>query len=129
MLLEEYLVGADIPATAPFADHLSVETAVSDGEPSHLSAPGGVTGNLPLIQRGVGSLPTVLAAAATFRIWWRADSANRKRSKVEPFRIRRHRSVFQQVFKLNVCHPSTIWCPGGLQGRAIETHSITPVEH
>jgi biotin carboxylase len=43
MLLEEYLVGADIPATAPFADYLSVETAVSDGELSHLA----LTGRFP----------------------------------------------------------------------------------
>jgi biotin carboxylase len=43
MLLEEYLVGADIPATAPFADYPSVETAVSNGELSHLA----LTGRFP----------------------------------------------------------------------------------
>jgi hypothetical protein len=47
-----------------------------------------------------------------------------KKSQVEPVAIRRPRSVFLDVFKPNPCHA----IPGGLQGRAIESRSITLVE-
>jgi biotin carboxylase len=43
MVLEDYLEGAKVPGTAPFADYLSVETAVSDGRLSHLA----LTGRFP----------------------------------------------------------------------------------
>jgi hypothetical protein len=63
-------------------------------------------------------------AAAAFRVWWRAGSVKPEQSKVELVRTRRPRSIFLNVFKLNLCHV----IPGGLQGRPIESHSITLVE-
>jgi len=66
----------------------------------------------------------VRKSAAFFRVWWRAGFVKPKQSNVELVRTRRRRSVFLNVFKLNVCHVM----PGGLQGRAIESHSITLVE-
>jgi hypothetical protein len=62
--------------------------------------------------------------SAACRVRWRAGSDKQKRSNVEPVRTRRRRSVCLNVFKLNVCHVMSC----GLQGRAIESHSITLVE-
>jgi hypothetical protein len=62
--------------------------------------------------------------AADFRVWWRAGCVKRKRSNVEPVRTRRPRSVFLNVFKLNYRHALR----GSVKFRAIESHSITPVE-
>jgi hypothetical protein len=64
-------------------------------------------------------------AAAAFRVWSRAGSFKPKHSMVEPVRTRRLGSVFLKVFKPNLCHVM----PGGLQGRAIESRSITLVAH
>jgi hypothetical protein len=77
MLLEEYLVGADIPATAPFADYLSVETAVSDGELSHLA----LTGRFPpapdFRETGSSYPPLSTTRAATSCSTWRQRQQRR----------------------------------------------------
>lgn len=77
--------------------------------------------------RGAGNLLTIRlgTSADAFRVWWRAGSVKPKRSVVEPVRTRRFRSVFLIVIKLNIYHVM----PGGLQGRAIESRSITVAEH
>ena len=74
MLLEEYLVGADI-AAVPFADYPSVETAVSDGELSHLA----LTGRFPPAQTsarpGSSYPPLSTTRAATSCSTWRQRQA------------------------------------------------------
>src|ERR1700729_2014361 len=65
----------------------------------------------------------VRESAALIRVWWRAGVVEPNRSNVEPVRTRRRRSVLLNVLKLCLCHDMRC----GLQSRAIESHSITPI--
>jgi hypothetical protein len=67
--------------------------------------------------RGFASL------AADARVWLRPDRVKVKQNLIEPVRIRRQRSAFLKLLKLNYRH-----AVNSLQRRAIKCHSITPIK-